>query len=718
MENQRLDFGEIVRKIAEDKMLLPDFQRGFVWKDEEQQRKIVASVLAKMPIGSILLLKSKPDEYASKSIGLKSKNTNLNQQYGEVEFLLDGQQRMTVLTNVFSNVIYGKCDRFSELISPSLKRRFFLRIPKWGKCKEESDLFGVYDLNFQISDSVEPDFLTADILQFIESISFLNNDGEPYNPQRDLSTDLDDFCMTYKEGYLVPLYLMIAPENAKKSQIMLRYNTITARIAGKIGDEIKQYFMKLSDEKKKNDFIEEIFGNDESCQKIKEDHSMFCGKIEEKQMVWKMCLVNYLDSCVKNVALNKIEVSGEQRDRAIDIYENLNRGGISLNTFDLIMAKVAKVSTKNFYDRMILYIREEKSYDKQVLPDPVVAIIGDKIQNKQYNASCSTGCYNEEKNEIAGKYIDVFLDVLCLYCNNQSFDAEEYKLDYIKKKRILMLEPEEIDGNAKKVCDAIDRAMFFFQSRCGIRNIQEINYSLMIVLVAVVFLKNEWFQEKTVHNILEAWYWASLFSGEYDKDQNTKMITHLQTMVKTMQSADRKKNTGWIANIKDYVLEAQNFSDEKFLLMEKTDEDRVPKKVMRMFMCQYLLAKTYRDMFDKDKILSSYSEETEGFEAHHIIPLGTVKKVGESTTKLRNDEKNICNSPLNFVYITKKANKEISDEFLKDYVQKINAEAKAKLHITSYTKSDIPENQVKDILKERYDFLKGDIRDRIGTLLN
>ena len=49
MENQRLDFGEIVRKIAEDKMLLPDFQREFVWKDEEQ-RKIVASVLAKMPI--------------------------------------------------------------------------------------------------------------------------------------------------------------------------------------------------------------------------------------------------------------------------------------------------------------------------------------------------------------------------------------------------------------------------------------------------------------------------------------------------------------------------------------------------------------------------------------------------------------------------------------------------------------------------------------------
>lgn len=72
---------------------------------------------------------------------------------------------------------------------------------------------------------------------------------------------------------------------------------------------------------------------------------------------------------------------------------------------------------------------------------------------------------------------------------------------------------------------------------------------------------------------------------------------------------------------------------------------------------------------------------------------------------------------MNFVYITKKANKEISDEALKDYVQKINAEAKSKLHITAYTSADIPKDQVRDILKERYDFLKGDIRDRIETLL-
>jgi len=111
-------FHSQVRKIESNKILLPDFQREFVWKDEEQQKKIVASVLAKMPIGSILLLKSKPDEYTSKIIGCKNR-IDASELSGEVEFLLDGQQRITVLTNVFSNIIHDQCLKVTDLISPS-----------------------------------------------------------------------------------------------------------------------------------------------------------------------------------------------------------------------------------------------------------------------------------------------------------------------------------------------------------------------------------------------------------------------------------------------------------------------------------------------------------------------------------------------------------------------------------------------------------------------
>ena len=56
--------------------------------------------------------------------------------YGSVDSnnnlkLLDGQQRITVLTNVFSNIIFEQCSKLTDLISPSLKRRFFLSLPKW-----------------------------------------------------------------------------------------------------------------------------------------------------------------------------------------------------------------------------------------------------------------------------------------------------------------------------------------------------------------------------------------------------------------------------------------------------------------------------------------------------------------------------------------------------------------------------------------------------------
>lgn len=714
-KNSTTDFKELVRKIESKKILLPDFQREFVWKEEEQQRKIVASVLAKMPIGSILLLKSKPDEYSSKLIGCKNE-LNTDDIKENVEFLLDGQQRITVLTNVFSNVIHDKCTKISDLISPSLKRRFFLRIPKWSEIDKVEDLFGVKNLEFTIQnpDNEDPEFLSGDILPFVECINFLKDDQKPYNPQMKLSTELDDFCLTYESGYLIPLYLLAPSDDEKKAQIILRYGTIIKNIASKIGEEICDKYTTLQDESDKEKFVVDIFGEKEIYDEIKAGNIDFVSALQPKVELWQYYLEKYLESCIKNVSLNQIIVSESQRKRAIDIYENLNRGGISLNTFDLIMARVAKVSKENFYKRLIAYIQTNEEYKKSVLSDKIEKIVGTMIDSGKYNAAIKTGCYNADKNEINGKYIDAFLDVLSLYCYNKEFDPELFKLENIKRDKILSIEPEDIDKYCEIICTAIDRALFFFQTRCGIRHIQEINYQLMLVLVATVFIKDEFFFDKKVHNNLEAWYWSSLFSGEYDKDQNVVMIQHLQMMIKTFSGTE---NNTWINNIKDYVLDAQNFSDERFLLYEKVEQDRYPKAIMRGFMCQYLLAKTYSDMFESSKIVSVFSEDAKSLEAHHIIPLGSVTKVGQTTAELRNDKDNICNSPLNFVYITKESNNEISDKKVEDYVSLITDEAKSALYISSYSSGSYDDDYVKGILRNRFTSLRGDIKSHITSLL-
>lgn len=715
------DFKELVRDIESKKILLPDFQRDFVWKDEEKQKKIVASVLTKMPIGSILLLTSKADEYCSKVIG-KNETLDTSDIKDSVDFLLDGQQRITVLTNVFSDVIHDNCPKVKELVSPSLKRRFFLRIPKWSDVynKGKDDLFGIKNLAFPLTnpDVDFPEFLSGQILGFIETQTFNASDEKPFNPHTTPTTDIDTFCVSYPEGYLVPLYMLI-PLGKKKNAIMKRYIDIINAIAEGLYKEIYNYYLSLQSCDERQDFMKEILDDDpDTFEEIMESSPTmddpFEGVLKDRKDLWGDALKTYLESCIKNVYLSQIRVGESQRARAIDIYENLNMGGVSLNTFDLIMARVAKVSKKNFLMRLKEDMGKERSYPSSILSAEIKNAMGSILVNQDHNATIRTVCINKE--EINSRYIDAFLDVLCLYCNNLSFDPDKYKVDFIKKDQILRLNPESIDDNTEKVVDALDRALFFFETRCGIRTINEINYNLMLVLFGCIFMKDENYYNSSVHDLLEAWYWSAVFSGEYDKDQNAHMIANLQNMTRRIKGANNDMT--WLISMSENVLKMPKFSDKRLLLMDRTNEERYPKPVLRNFICQYLLSKTYIDMFDDTKRVSVFGDEPNELEAHHIIPLGSAKKIGEITANLRKQNNHICNSPLNFVFITKKANKEISDDPIDVYEKRIQPAAKSALYITSYTAAAInSEQKVHEILENRFDMLYGEITGEINNLM-
>ena len=728
-DQTKSDFKEIVRKIEKNQIMLPDFQREFVWKDEERQKKIVASVLAKMPIGSILLLASKPDEYSSKYIGL-SKTLDTSKMSGEeVSFLLDGQQRITVLSNVFSSIIHDKCTSNNDYVSPvGLKRRFFLCIPKWEKAKtnSEEDWFGVGHLKFPMPnpDFDDPEFLSGNIIDSIEVMNFGINDDKPYNPKTK-KDNLITFCTAFEKGYLVPLYLMIPPLDTRQGKAVFLYKRIIENIAEKIVEEIMTAYKGLFMVNDKEDFIRSVINDKEiadgivACKDSDMD-SAFSDELSMRQAFWAEQFKSYLDSCITNLNLHQIHVKSSQRGRAIDIYENLNLGGVSLNTFDLIMAKVAKVDHNPFHKRIVNAMLSQKSYPLKVIPSHIKSIISDDIENKKYNATEATGCYNDRKNELNPKYIDIFLDVLGMYCYNPDFKVDEFKIEYMKKDKILRLEPKQIHNACEKVIDAIDRALFFLQTRCGVRTIQGVNNTLMVVIIALVLLDDEYYRERDVYELLEAWYWAALFSGEFDKDQNDNCIQNLKNMFRTLKE---HKSVDWIRGerLMGSVLKAPNFSDEKLLLMEKVDEDRYPKQVLRSFICDYMLSKTYPDMFDGNIKISVFYVEANSLQAHHIIPLGSVKKIGEmNTSKIRKDDKNICNSPLNFVLITPASNRKISDYSLDDYVKHMDPAAKTKMWISAYTTVDgaDTDQKIRNILKQRYDNLYGDITGHIKELLS
>lgn len=177
----------IIEKITKKEILLPDFQRNFVWREEEKQSRLIASVLAKMPVGSILLLNSNSSDYAYKMVGCKQRKTSSELGIrGEILALLDGQQRMTVLTNAFSNVVFEMAGSAANLVNQNaLKRRFFLRIPKY-QCEEEAveDFFGakVLELPWKDAEKDEPEFLADEIYEAIKVINFNATGNDCYNP--------------------------------------------------------------------------------------------------------------------------------------------------------------------------------------------------------------------------------------------------------------------------------------------------------------------------------------------------------------------------------------------------------------------------------------------------------------------------------------------------------------------------------------------------------
>ena len=187
-------------------------------------------------------------------------------------------------------------------------------------------------------------------------------------------------------------------------------------------------------------------------------------------------------------------------------------------------------------------------------------------------------------------------------------------------------------------------------------------------------------------------------------------------MLESLKSS--RRGYAWINTLKDKILDVPYFSECSFLLMEKAVEDRVPKEHLGKYFCQFYLSRPYSDLITDVRTVSVFSKQK--LEKHHIIPLGSVTKIGESTDHLRTDKTNVFNSPLNYVYITDLANNEISDKSLSDYENSITATAKAVLNIVNYPSvNDLSDEiKVKAWLSERHKLIKGQIQNRVTSLLS
>ena len=763
-EFKQVNFYELIKLIEEDRIVLPDFQRGFVWKDKNKQKALIASVLTKLPIGTILLLEIEKNTYGCKKIGFKNRKPDIPDDQNKVLALLDGQQRVTVLTSFFSNELYVIGDG-SEFVSPSLKRRYFLRCPKIKDLLDKKDLFGARKLiapeEIQKSQNQYPDYSTDEIISYIACIDNIKYKEIIYEDISNVNIDnLIEFCTSSSEtndGYLIPLYYLYGAANKSNMNHRKRLEKIIERIAEKYKNEIIDL---LKTQGEIRDFIiTECFEETEDGKAIAEDiksalvtelqnedsdiYIKLTELLQNRSTQWARDISEFLESCVLKLELYKIEVNQANILRAIDIYQNLNLGGKALDIFDLILARAAIQSdNENLLDvvkgcLIENHIQDYKAFVKDCAPKIQTEYNSYLDNQTEYSAAMQLGAWNQIENELAVSFCKALMSVtgtLYHFWNDESEQVifaddrvKAFTSKVTKSEYLLKIEPEKIDPLIRLACKGLDRACIFLQLRCGIRSVTEIQYKLVFVILAVIFSKDDWFHNKKVCDYLEAWYWGSIFSGSFKIEQNAAFQDNLKNILQLLNEVEKESvaKPEYIINICNKTFCDDKFANEEILLVDNQFVE--PEEILKKSICHFYLAKTYSDILKnnandkyKQKQNSVFSECKNGetLQYHHIMPIGELgtiykdidKKLNESGRK---DRSNKYNSPLNFMLISSLANRLILNSPLSYYIKFCDNTPLTEMGIQQgITDSNIKDTnkEIDKMLHKRYQKLCSDLR--------
>ncbi|MDJ0577655.1 MAG: DUF262 domain-containing protein [Xenococcaceae cyanobacterium MO_234.B1] len=741
---------------SNNKLVLPDFQRDFVWT-RERQSKLLASILVGLPIGSFLIIEGKNDDFPARKLSFINTTTPKE----ECKFLLDGQQRLSCLKSIFDDLFpYDSWKNVWDKLYGSLRNRWFLRI--FPSTENTLDLFGWEKLKFPNDlynydpEQVQDFIVCHRVLVKGEANNtwhhpchkILNNSGEEVTANAQRRKLL---AKKYAEQGVVPLFEIYC-----NNQSDSLHNETLRQIAN------NQRSLLQAKVKDKEYSLKEMLGHlNPDVENIEEE--------EQKELWfelasnWSKDIKSTLEKLLEQEVL-EIVLPSDEIVRAASIFETINEGGTPLSNFDLIVAKTARTGTESLAQILKKYIEEEID-----IPSSIYA---SQTKWKMSNMKAI------KENSIVRFVTDQFLNLLSILCYESQFDngIDDLKLDHIKQAKILKLDSQQINNNFRRTIKSLRKAKAFLQYRCGIVEVNDIGYKLMILPIAYLFSLEEtndtedelddsgkqiltatessihedkksitdeqvektkvWSDKKCIDKI-EYWYWSSLFSGRYKEKQNERCIQDIQYLYHwvindNIDRDDKTKINAHFSSISENILNKQEYSDRATLLME--NDENLPQKGIKYAILQYILSNQAKDFTlqinsnDTDKVLKlkawTIAEDNQKIEEHHIIPISSATSIEDSNKKIRSDKTHLLNSPLNLSYISKKANRKISDLKPKEYLEKLTDATLTDHEISSNFINSLKSisdkyniESYKPILEDRFNTIKRTIKTELENLI-
>ncbi|CAG9610636.1 DUF262 domain-containing protein [Pseudoneobacillus rhizosphaerae] len=707
----------------QNKLVLPDFQRSYVW-DFDKQKSLLSSIFTLLPMGGILILKGELKEFAAKELCFfKELEIPDEDRSKECYFLLDGQQRLSTIKSTFSD-FFNERESWRNIwdnLYPKLKTRWFIRVKP---TNEEDDIFGWNNLKFKGLDNLEPD----QVVDFLEVKNILKTKEldkwyhPGFSPKDDNGIPLEGnklrnyIAKKASNDHLVPLYSIYQPPSSEK-EVKPLHESVLQKLATERVEELQA---EVRDGKK--DIIELLY-------EVEEDIGDYYENNDENAIrnAWSMLAAKWCEKVNKYLVelidqpISTIELPSDQISRAIAIFESINSNPTALDNFDIIVAKAARNSEGG---SLSLKIHNELRKEIDISNGILDNIIG--VKPSTWSPSVMGTL---ENNEISKTVKKQFLNLLSIFSHFTNGNDTLLKIDHIKKKKHLSLSHIQIQENTDIVLKALIRSFAFLQIRCGVIKLSALPYELMILPIAYALKDDNVWSNKFMIDKIEYWYWISIFSGRYRESQNQKCIKDICDLQDLIINGTNNFKS-WYNN----VLNEPSYSSKDVLLYKDPNHD-IPSAV-KISILQYIVSRQPYDFLpngnrlflnawdiakEKDVEVNGESFKLK-VQDHHICPLYEVTKIGETTAKLRN-EKHILNSPLNRTYISAYANSKISSKSPADYLTYVsNSSVRNHFLPTPFEerykkKSEESEDQYYErILIERYNKFVDGIKDELDQL--
>lgn len=696
---------EIFQEEEEKKLILPNFQREFVW-DSKQQKELLATFLVELPISSILLLKGTSSDFNYRKLCYSDE---VEEAKDECLYLLDGQQRMSTLKVIFTDLFKfneenkGEWEKNYSSTYGKIRNRWFLKVQSGDS--ENQDIFGYENLDFSCENLRK--YTPSEIVDFIQEYKIndkttnkISNKTIWYHPKYSFQKSsepakVNEFANLCSEEKLIPLFGLNEGKNLQNKVV----EKIANRRADEIIDEIDEY-----EKEEKIQQIKYYFKDIDSELEYDDEDMSFLEKFEEKKSSlksslaaeWKTKITNFLDKLIEQ-EISVIEIEKNEISRGIAIFETINKGGTPLDNYDLIVAKAAKDSKlESLTQRIKKLVEEGIDIPKNILPH----------EKNIWNA-INIGVI-ESQDELNKRFKNQYLNLMSIFSHVE--DALNLKLDHIKRDKIFEMTTDQINNLTPKTIVALLRALAFTNYRLGIIKLGNISFELMLLPIAYILSDDNNWKDKKVWDKIEYWYWTSIFIGRFREKQNIRSVEDLKTLHKwiNLNKLEDLKVKELIENNIEKVLNVESYSDLETLL----NDSKTPSPISRNLLGYILSLEPY------DLLPGNHSERLKTFEItesskeledHHLIPLGTGTKYGELSSKIRNDKTHILNSILNRTLISKEANRKIRDMGFDKYMSDVQDMSRIGQMINKNLNQKHNENldeYYRRVLEERYNTIK------------